>query len=100
MRSMTKKSLELTKQRRLQYWKVILQQKIFYDMNSVDRANHLRKNYALGQSLRQRKWWWSILLLAVDVAIVNSDLLYKTYLEMHGFEQKSHYTYQEEDFKD
>lgn len=70
-----------------------------YDMNSVDRADHLRTNYALGQGLRQRKWWWSIFLWAFDVAIVNSYLLYKTYLEMHGFEPKSHYTYREDIFK-
>ena len=68
-------------------------------MNSVDRADHLRTNYALGQGLRQRKWWWSIFLWAFDVAIVNSYLLYKSYLEMHGFEPKSHYTYREDIFK-
>ena len=50
-----------------------------YDMNSVDRADHLRKNYALGQNLRQRKWWWSIFLWGLDVAMVNSYLLYKSY---------------------
>ena len=27
-----------------------------YDMNSVDQTDHLRKNYALGQNLRHRKW--------------------------------------------
>ena len=25
-----------------------------YDMNSVDKADHLRKNYCLGEGLRQR----------------------------------------------
>ena len=67
-------------------------------MNLVDRADNLRTNYSMGQGLRQRKWWWSIFLWAFDVAIINSYLLYKSYLEMHGFEPKSYYTYQEENF--
>lgn len=70
-----------------------------YDMNSVDQADQLRTNYQVGMGLRQRKWWWSIFLWAFDVAIVNSYLLYKSYLEMHGFQPKSHYTYREEIFK-
>ena len=43
-------------------------------MNSVDRADHLRTNYALGQvqGPRQRKWQWLIFLLVFEVAIVDS----------------------------
>ena len=41
----------------------------------------------------------AIFLWAFDVAIANSYLLYKSYLEMHGFQPKSHYTYREEIFK-
>ena len=36
-----------------------------HDMNSVDRADHLRKNYQMGQGLRNRKWWWSILYVGI-----------------------------------
>ena len=67
-----------------------------YDMKSVNREDHLRTVYGLKQDLRQRKWLWSIFLWAFGVAIVNSYLLYKSYLEMHGFELRSHYTYYED----
>ena len=33
------------------------------------------------------------------MAIVNSYLLYKSYLKIHGFQPKSHYTYRGEIFK-
>ena len=39
-----------------------------------------------------------IFLLAFDVAIVSSYFLYKSYLKRHGIEQKSHYTYCEDNF--
>ena len=55
-----------------------------HDMNSVDRADHLRTNYCVGHGLRQRKLWWSIFLWGLDVAIVNSYLLYKSWYEIHG----------------
>ena len=63
-----------------------------YDMDSVYKA--LRTNYVPGQGLLHRKWWQSIFLWAFDIAIVNSYLLYKSHLKMHGFEPKLHYTYQ------
>mgnify|MGYP003340844425 CR=1 FL=1 len=69
-----------------------------YDMNSVDRADHLRKNYALGQNLRQRKWWWSVFLWAFNVALVNAYLLYKSYFKSHGWTYMSHYKFREEVF--
>ena len=64
-----------------------------YDMNSVDQADYLRKNYALGLNLRQRKWWWSIFLWGLDVAIVNSYLLYKSYHKIHQLEFMDHYKF-------
>ena len=67
-----------------------------FDMNSVDRADHLRKNYCMGEGLRQRKWWFSIFLWGLDVAMVNAYLLYKSWMEMHGFTPKSHYQFREE----
>lgn len=69
-----------------------------YDMNSVDRADHLRKNYELGMFLRQRKWWWSVFMWGLDVAIVNSYILYKTYHQMHNLEYISHYRFREQLF--
>ena len=67
-----------------------------HDMNSVDRADHLRTNYCVGHGLRQRKWWWSIFLWGLDVAIVNSYLLYKSWYEMHGLKPMSHYSFREQ----
>ena len=66
-----------------------------FDMNSVDRADHLRKNYCLGEGLRQRKWWFSIFLWGLDVAMVNAYLLYKSWMNMHGFPPMSHYRFRE-----
>ena len=54
-----------------------------FDMNSVDRADHLMKNYCLGEGLRQRKWWFSIFLWGLDVAMVNLYLVYTSWIEMH-----------------
>ena len=48
------------------------------DLNSVDRADQLRTIYNVRKGLRQRRWWWSIYLLGLDVAIVNAYLLYKS----------------------
>jgi len=66
-----------------------------YDMNSVDRADQLRTNYNVGKGLRQRKWWWSIFLWGLDVAIVNAYLLYKAWHEMHGLKPMTHYCFRE-----
>ena len=65
------------------------------DMNSVDRADQLRTNYNVGKGLRQRKWWWSIFLWGIDVAIVNAYLLYKAWHEMHGLKPMTHYYFRE-----
>ena len=64
-------------------------------MNSVDRADQLRTNYNVGKGLRQRKWWWSIFLWGIDVAIVNAYLLYKAWHEMHGLKPMTHYYFRE-----
>ena len=66
-----------------------------FDMNSVDRADHLRKNYSMGEGLRQRKWWFSIFLWGLDVAMVNAYLVYKSWMEMHKMTPKSHYRFRE-----
>ena len=65
------------------------------DMNSVDRADHLRTNYCMGQGLRQRKWWWSIFIWGMDVAVVNAYLIYKSWYEMHGLKPMTHYYFRE-----
>ena len=49
-----------------------------FDMKSVNRADHLRTNYKVGKGIKQQTWWWSIFLWGLDVAIVNSYLLYKS----------------------
>ena len=43
-------------------------------MNSVGRADFLRKNYQICIKLRKRKWWWSILFWAFIVDMVNAYL--------------------------
>lgn len=64
-------------------------------MNSINRADHLRKNYCVGEGLRQRKWWFSIFLWGLDVAMANAYLLYKSWMNMCGFSPMSHYHFRE-----
>ena len=45
--------------------------------------------------MRQRKWWWSIFLWGLDVALVNAYLLYKAWYEMHGLKPMTHYHFRE-----
>ena len=56
-----------------------------YDMNSVDRADHLRTNYPLGQGLRQRNRWWSIFLWVFDVNIVTLHLSRRHFQGLDGY---------------
>ena len=65
------------------------------DMNPVDRADQLRTSYNVGYGSRQRKWWWLIFLWDIDVVIINSHLLYKSWYEMHGLKPMNHYHFQE-----
>ena len=61
-------------------------------MNGVDRSNQLIKNYNI---LRQtRKYWKTLFLHYVDIAIVNAYILYK---EMHPNARLriSHFTFRE-----
>ena len=64
-------------------------------MNSMDRADHLRKDYSMREGLRQRKWWFSIFLWGLDVAMLNAYLVYKSWMEMHKMTPKSHYRFRE-----
>ena len=66
-----------------------------YDKNLVDQADQLRTNYNVGSGLRQRKWWWSVFLWGLDVAIVNSYLLYNTWYEIYVLKPMSHYHFRE-----
>ena len=67
-------------------------------MDSADRADYMRKSYTLKQNQRQRKWWWSLFLWALDIAMVNSYLLDKSYHKMHQLEYMYNYKFREEVF--
>ena len=59
-------------------------------MNSVGRADFLRKNYQICIKLRKRKWWWSILFWAFGVDMVNTYLCKKSWHEMYQLITMSH----------
>ncbi len=65
------------------------------DMDSFDRADQVHTNYSVWKGLRQCKWWWSIFLLGLDVAIVNAYLLYKAWYKMYGLKPMTHYYFRE-----
>ena len=45
-------------------------------MNDVDISDQLRKNYCFNRWLRNRKWWWAILMWGWGVLIVNTYVAY------------------------
>lgn len=59
-------------------------------MNGVDRSDQLIKNYNVLR--KTRKYWKTLFLHYIDIAIVNSYILYK---EMHPQPRMSHYTFRE-----
>ena len=66
------------------------------NMNGVDRADQLRTYYSFLRGLRQPVWWWSIFMWSMEIAMVNSYLLYSLYHKMHGYKPVSHYQFQKE----
>ena len=46
-------------------------------MGDGDIAGQLRNNYQFYHWLRKRKWWWSIISLAIGVILVNSYIVYR-----------------------
>ena len=63
--------------------------------NNCAFMGNLYMSASFAEGLRQRKWWFSIFLWDLDVAMVNSYLLYKSWIEMHKFSPISHYQFRE-----
>ena len=47
-----------------------------HQMGDVDIADQLRNNYRFDHWLRKRKWWWSIMMWALGVMLVNAYIVY------------------------
>ena len=45
-------------------------------MGDVDIADQLRNNYRFDHWLRNRKWWWSIMMWGLGVCLVNAYIVY------------------------
>ena len=64
----------------------------FLQMNNIDHYNHsmghvdlsdqLRDQYCMNYWIRNRKWWWSIVMWGLGVKITNAYVMYKT-LNLH-----------------
>ena len=46
------------------------------EMGSVDPVDQLRGSYRLDTSIRNRKWWWSIMFWSIGVMLTNSYIMY------------------------
>ena len=49
-----------------------------YSMGHVDLSDQLRDQYRMNYWLRNRKWWWSLMMWGLGVQITNAYVMYKT----------------------
>ena len=55
------------------------------EMGNVDLADQLRGTYRLDKSVRNRKWWWSIMFWSIGVCLTNAYIMYvKVNMEEYG----------------
>lgn len=67
------------------------------NMNSVDIADQLRNHYRPdGLWLRNRKWWWSVMLWCLGQAVVNGYMDYKRTCERERSKPMTHLEFQEQ----
>ena len=70
------------------------------EMGNVDLADQLRGNYRLDKSVRNRKWWWSIMFWSFGVMLTNAYIMYiKINTEKFGKSKKdlmTHLQFREE----
>ena len=58
-------------------------------MGSVDIADQLRDSYRLDKSIRNRKWWWSIMFWSIGVMLTNAYIIYvKVNVDEYGRDKK------------
>ena len=53
-------------------------------MGDVDQADQLRGSYRLDISVRNRKWWWSLMFWGFGVMLVNCYVMYLAVQLSHG----------------
>ena len=67
------------------------------NMNSVDLADQLRNHYRPdGLWLRNRKWWWSVMLWCLGQAMTNAFVMYKRVCKLEGATPMTHLKFQEQ----
>jgi hypothetical protein len=60
----------------MQYLRLNLINDYNNNMNSVDLADQLRNCYRMNHWMRNRKWWWAIMLWGIGTAATNGYIIY------------------------
>ena len=65
-------------------------------MNAIDLADHIINTYRWDLFMRNRKWWWSIMMWCLHMILANSYILYKKYMNMYDLEAISHFYFNQQ----
>ena len=64
--------------------------------NAIDLVDHIRNTYLWDIFMRKRKWWWSIMMLCLQMLLANSYILYRKYTKMHDLEVISNFYFNQQ----
>ena len=65
-------------------------------MNAIDLADQIINTYRWDLFMRNRKWWWSIMMWCLQMLLANSYIFYKKYTKMHDLEAISYFYFNQQ----